>query len=152
MALVLHFGLSKLFKEPFPSFVFPAFARVAPITGLYHTDVMEVYALDDRGDSVVLNKRHVFGKAKLIYAPTIFKTLMRKEQAIRARPRDPTLENMRRERAQFLKMTRAHLKTLYPQKNFLMLVVVVGRKRHDARSGLTDGGLHDQQITRIPLL
>ena len=156
--LFVHLFLAKFYSEPYPSFVFPAFSKIGKRHEVMEIPFQNVYAIDQSQDTFFVKKRKIFSITKLVHVNKMIETIKLKENVIdhyteniKIR-KDKEIINVLKDKKLFISLTMRNLQKLYPNKSFIYLLIIDGKRKYNVRKQEFYNKVFDERKTLIKLI
>lgn len=146
--LFIHFVVAKFYSEPYPSLVFPAFAKIYNRDALYDIPFQNLYLVDDKQDTTAVDKRKIFKGVTRGHILLLIRAAAHNEEVLQGKA-DATASigqqkrtEMLERRQSFLNTVQANLKKEYPGKTFRYLLIEEYNRKYDLKKkALSEDGV-----------
>lgn len=153
--LFVHLFIAKIYSEPYPSLIFPAFAKIYKKQAAYDLPFQEIYVVDSNLDTFSVDRRKLIDKVVPSHIQPMIATLVAKEELLKHRVSKTAASHHKMlltQRQVFLNRIRKKLKTLFPDKHITYLVIRAGKRKYDLKTKTLANGIYDVKTTVIKLI
>ncbi|MCU7550099.1 hypothetical protein OCK74_13330 [Chitinophagaceae bacterium LB-8] len=156
--LFVHLFIAKFYSEPYPSLVFPSFSKIGKRHDIIVVPFQNVYAIDKMHDTFFVNKKKVFSISKLVHVNKMIETVKLKEYLISKYKEDikqyksKKIIDILNDKQLFISLTKKNLQRLYPNKSFVSLLIIEGKRKYSAKKQEFYNEVFDERKTLIKLI